>query len=224
MQRIADYPAVLETVALSVPEDAAVREVELYTVPDLESIVDQGALLRGDVGVDPPYWALVWIGARAIAEHVAGLGDAFAGTAVDVGCGLGLSGIAAAKAGAEVTFTDYSDEALAFVEASARHNGLTGWTARNCDFTRDGLDKSFDWVLAADVVYEPDAYQPLVSFLDTHLADTGTLLLTETLRADAQRVVDGLIERGLQHEKQALWIEEYGKPERTWLHTFRRRS
>lgn len=224
MERIADYPAVLETVALNVPENAAVREVELFTVPDLESIVDQGALLRGDAGVDPPYWALVWIGARAIAEHVAALGEAFRGTAVDVGCGLGLSGLAAAKAGAEVTFTDYSDEALAFVEASARHNGLSGWTARNCDFTRDNLGKSFDWVLAADVVYEPDAYKPLVAFLDEHLADTGTLLLTETLRADAQRVVDGLIDCGLTHDKQALWIEEYGKPERTWLHTFRRKS
>jgi len=209
-------------VELSAHEPGDADAVELYSVADLESIVDAQALLRDTQGLEPPYWALIWIGARAIAERIAR--KPIQGRVLDLGCGLGLSGLTAARGGAEVVFADYVPECLEFVRASVAHNGFADTQLRLCDFTRDECDGPYDHILAADVVYDPASYTSLVEFLDRHLSDRGTLLLTETLRADAGDVISALVDRGFEDDKEALWITEDGKPERTWLHTLTRRT
>ena len=220
MRTIAGYVAELETVAIEAGGDARNATLTLYSVPSLDQIVDGQALLRGTAGVEPPYWALVWIGARAIAGRV--LTQPPHGRVLDLGCGLGMSGLVAARSAAEVVFADYAPAALEFVQASIEHNHLANAQVRLCDFTRDDCGGPYDWILAADVVYDTASYQSLVEFLDLHLAARGTLLLTETLRADARDVITGLIDRGFKDDKAALWITEDGQPERTWLHTLTR--
>jgi hypothetical protein len=77
-------------------------------------------------------------------------------------------------------------------------------------------------MIAADVVYEPESYEPLVEFLETHTAPRGHVLLTESLRADAKRVLAMLVERGFSLATEAAWVPEDGKLERTWLHELSR--
>jgi predicted nicotinamide N-methyase len=222
VKEIAGYPAELIRVNLESEDSHDSAAIELYSVARLDEIVDGRALLRGSPGVDPPYWALVWIGAQAIARRLAA--DAQGGRVLDLGCGLGLSGLVAARQADKVVFADYAPDALEFVRASIEHNRLTNTEVRLCDFTTDVCGEPYDCILAADVVYDPASYDALVAFLDRHLADDATLLLTETLRADARNVIAALNARGLVGDKEALWITEDGKPERTWLHTLRRRD
>ncbi len=51
-----------------------------------------------------------------------------------------------------------------------------------------------------------------------HTKPTGTILLTESLRADARRVLDMLAAFGFMDRRSATWVDEEGRPERTWLH------
>ena len=196
------------------------RSVEIFAVAGLEAIVDGDALLRAHDPEEPPYWALVWIGARAIAAQMLATPPSARMRVLDLGCGLGLSGIAAASGGAHVTFADYVPQALEFVRASAAHHAIPPerFAIRTLDFTREEPPERYDVVLAADVVYEPEAYGPLVDFLCSALAPRGTLWLTETLRADARRVLEALRARGLLLETAASWVIEDGRAERTWLH------
>jgi predicted nicotinamide N-methyase len=221
---IAGWPAVLETFVLEDGDASSARTLEAWTVSDLEARVDAQELLRNRSGAEPPYWALVWIGARAVAARMLETPPARGSKVLDLGCGLGLSGLAAGRGGAHVLFADYMDDALAFARASAIHHGLERFETRNVDFTTASLKETFDLILAADIVYQPDDYGPLVDFLDAHLADSGELLLTESLRADAKKVVGALEERGMRRTTAAVWIPEQGKLERTWVHRFVRDS
>ena len=198
------------------------RTLALYCVRELERVVDRDGLLRAPASEEPPYWALPWIGARAIAAYVLSHPIPSGSRVLDLGCGLGLSGIAAGLGGSKVVFADSVDEALAFARANAGFHRIARYETRTLDFTRDRLGTAFDLILAADIVYDPAAYGALVDFLDVHLAAHGAILLTESLRADARHVIDQLAERGIEGRKDAIWVYEDGRPERTWLHVLGR--
>ena len=70
---------------------------------------------------------------------------------VDFGCGSGVAGIAAARAGADTVIgCDLDPQALAATAANARLNGVTLELAE--DF--DAIDGAVDVILVADVLYD----------------------------------------------------------------------
>ncbi len=186
--------------------------------------MDRERLLRDAEVPEPPYWALVWIGARAIAGRLLEDPPPPDARVLDLGCGLGLSGVAAGLGGAFVLFADIAAEALAFAETNARLHRLPRYSIRRVDFARDRLGERFDLILAADIVYRPDHYRPLADFLDRHLTPGGRILLTESLRADARAALSMLADRGFRDRCEAIWVEEEGRRERTWLHSLERQA
>src|SRR3954447_5501714 len=70
-----------------------------------------------------PYWAELWPSSVALARTVAARALRGART-LELGCGLGLASIAAARAGARVLATDWSAEALRFTSENASRNGV----------------------------------------------------------------------------------------------------
>lgn len=119
-----------------------------------------------------PYWADLWPGAVMLAEHVAGWPAADASrppTVLELGCGLGLAGLAAAARGCRVILSDYDDDALAFARASAIHNRLPPPETRYVDWRETYPDLRPDVILAADVLYETRHLVPIADFVRRHL-------------------------------------------------------
>jgi predicted nicotinamide N-methyase len=126
-----------------------------------------------------PYWSVLWRSGMALGREVAG--SQLAGMrVVELGCGLAVPSLAAARAGAEVLATDGCPEALALVERNAAENGLGVATARVDWEDPDDLVARgpFDLILAADVLYERSSVGLLLSLLprlgrEVWLADPG---------------------------------------------------
>jgi predicted nicotinamide N-methyase len=113
-----------------------------------------------------PYWAVLWRSGLALARELErephdGL------SVVELGCGLGVPSLAAARSGASVLATDSAPEALELVARSARANALRVETAV-VDWAEPGdlvRRAPFDLVLAADVLYERRSVAQLLSLL-----------------------------------------------------------
>jgi predicted nicotinamide N-methyase len=86
---------------------------------------------------------------------------------VELGCGLGVPSLAAARGGARVLATDSDEDALDLVGRNARENGLELETARAEWADPDELIKRapFDLVIAADVLYERQSVAQLLELL-----------------------------------------------------------
>jgi predicted nicotinamide N-methyase len=86
---------------------------------------------------------------------------------VELGCGLALPSLAAARAGAIALATDGDDVALELAERNARANDLRIETALvEWDSPDELLARApFDLVLAADVLYERPSVAALLSLL-----------------------------------------------------------
>jgi predicted nicotinamide N-methyase len=126
-----------------------------------------------------PYWSVLWRSGVALARDLAGA-PLRGRRVVELGCGLGVPSLVAARAGATVLATDEDPEALELVARNARENRLDVATARVPWAEPDDLVTRgpFDIVLAADVLYERSAVAPLLRLLprlarEAWLADPG---------------------------------------------------
>ncbi len=99
-----------------------------------------------------PYWAFAWAAGQGLARYLLAHPELVKGKRVlDFGCGSGVVGIAAAKAGAaSVVCCDNDPLALIACEVNALHNGVNIEAIRNWD----DLGGGFDCLLAADILYD----------------------------------------------------------------------
>lgn len=125
-------------------------------------------------GRPTPYWAVSWASGRALARALAG--EELEGrTVLDLGSGLGLAAVAAARAGARVTALDASADAVVFAAHNLALNDLQGEVTVG-DF-KAGVElageERFDLVLGADVLYTRQNVELLLDLLPRLVADGG---------------------------------------------------
>jgi predicted nicotinamide N-methyase len=171
------------------------RQLTLLRVKDLERWVDREALLR-DETEEPPYWAYLWTGAVTLARYIGERVNCSELSVLDLGCGLGLTGIVAALKGGQVTFADKAPAALAFATVNAQLNGCVGFEAKKLDFVNVNLGQQFTLILGAEILYDSPTFPALVSFLDRHLAPGGKVLLADAKRTNTGEFYDLLGQAG----------------------------
>jgi 2-polyprenyl-3-methyl-5-hydroxy-6-metoxy-1,4-benzoquinol methylase len=189
-------------------EQVGADTIALWQVTDLERHVDRHALLAGDDPPEPPYWAHLWSGARVLAAAV----PHAAGRVVELGCGLGLPGLVAARRGARVTLVDQTPAALAFAGASARTNGLDGVDLVAADLRTATLRGRFDLVLAAEVLYDRAAFPAVARALADMLRPGGRGLLADASRIDTRAFYPELSAAGLDWRSREHRVREEGLP------------
>jgi predicted nicotinamide N-methyase len=126
-----------------------------------------------------PYWSIVWRSSVALARELDR--EALGGRrVVELGCGMAVPSIAAARAGATVLATDTCFEALVLAERNACANETPIETATIDWATPDTLVRRapFDLVVASDVLYERAGVAALLSLLprlapEAWIADPG---------------------------------------------------
>lgn len=163
------------------------HQFRLLSVRNPDALLD--AVTPEEFAVDErlPYWAELWSSSFALAEECLA-GETREGQRVlDLGCGLGLAGLAAARKGARVLFADYNPDALAFAAWNIRRNlspdAYARVAVRAVDWRSPGSLGMFDLVLGADIVYERRNFVPLLDLFDAVLAPGGQAWIADPDRA-----------------------------------------
>jgi predicted nicotinamide N-methyase len=131
-----------------------------------------------------PYWAYLWPGATLLARHILSQRSLPGSRALEIGCGLGLAGLAALAAGLHVTFSDYSPAALSLAAYNARLNRFDQFDTRLIDWQAPPRDR-YDIVLGADVLYEPRCLNDVLRVVGAVLGPSGEAWLSDPYRAVA---------------------------------------
>jgi predicted nicotinamide N-methyase len=127
-----------------------------------------------------PYWAELWPSSVALAKQVGARALRGART-LELGCGLGLASIAAARAGGRVLATDWSPEALRFATDNAARNGvqletmLVDWSAP------DAIVERGPWqlVIGSDVLYESRNVDQMLELLPRLVDRSGEIWIAD---------------------------------------------
>jgi predicted nicotinamide N-methyase len=180
------------------------RPLRLLRPRDGDAVLDE-LLAEDDPDEDRlPFWTQLWPSGTALAQAIAA--RPLAGRRVlELGCGLGLVGVTAARAGATVTVVDRSPEAIAFATLNAERNGVTLQAAvRAFDQPRRLLAEApWDLVLAADVLYEQRNVPVLLWLLPRLVGQVGEVWLADPGRPMLSRFLAGAEATGWRREQVA---------------------
>lgn len=212
---VAGYATAIQTLTFGA---VAVR---IATVARLEDHVDVAALLRDADAPEPPYWAHLWPGSRALARIVATEIRCAGRRVIDVGCGLGLVGVVAARRDARSVLLDRVADATRFARVNVGLNGVKALVVQG-DLLRPPLGGEVDHCFAADVTYDPSLQDAMADFLATRLAPDGCGWCAESVRTFDARFADACAARGLRVETRELRVTEDGREVPVRLQVVRR--
>jgi predicted nicotinamide N-methyase len=200
----------------TVRESFGAVALELDTLADLDQAV--GELLTRTAERPEelerdlcPYFGVVWPAARALAAELARRGRTLAGKSVlELGCGLALPALTAAKLGAHVTAADLHPDVPAFLAKNRARNGLAEGVLEYVehDWRAAPLGRTFELVVASDVLYEEAHPVPLARALATHVARGGEILLSDPGRAYLQAALDELLHLGFIAREEVVRVAD----------------
>jgi predicted nicotinamide N-methyase len=157
-----------------------------------------------------PYWADLWPAARMLAKAILRETWTPGQRALEVGCGLGLPGIAALAMDLHVTFSDYDATALRFAADNARANGFHSFDTLQMDWRYPPEVVQFPVILASDLIYEMRNVAPLVALIKKLLEPGGVCLLTDQDRVPSHVLRDTLTAEGLPFTTKIMRAGEPG--------------
>lgn len=142
-----------------------------------------------------PYWAEIWPSAVSLSEFLAEEIDVSGKNIIEIGAGVGVASVTAAAMGANVLATDYSPEALRFIICNALNNKVR-LRAERLDWRCIECGERFDFLLAADVLYERVNLLPITNAVEKLLKPDGCAYIADPRRRLAKQFLDLAFENG----------------------------
>jgi predicted nicotinamide N-methyase len=175
----------------------------------------------GDRNHQVPYWSEIWPSGVIIAGVIARDPSVLHGRRVlELGPGVGVTAVAALRAGAELVLADSEPDSLQFCafngldQASVEPTTVrVNWrtpTAELFDLAGEG----FSLVLAADALYEEEDVKPFMALIERIVAPGGELWLAEPGRDPAERFVKLMRKRGWhgrEEQYDSLWPDPHDR-------------
>ena len=199
----------LRTEELEVHIDA--RPLPLLRACGLAAALDPCALLGEDDVPEPPYWMHLWPGAIVLARRLSRGGIGPATRVLELGCGLALPAVYAARCGAQVVASDWKREPLALARASAVRNGAV-MAVVQMDWAALALRGAFDLCLGADIAYDEQSEGRLVLALAAAVRQGGRAWLADSVYTWRQTLPRRLADAGFLVSVEEARAEDEGRP------------
>ncbi|MBI2479492.1 MAG: methyltransferase domain-containing protein [Planctomycetia bacterium] len=154
-----------------------------------------------------PYWAELWPASLPMARLVYAANWSDGAHAIELGCGIGVVGLAALLAGLDVTFTDRVELAVATAVENAHCNGFPAARGFVLDWTQPPRQQ-YPIILASDVLYDRGLHAPLLRAIESLLTDGGECWLADPGRS----ATASFLEQVASTEFELQLRDEEGRP------------
>lgn len=186
------------------------HDIRVRIPSDPEAVLSEAANHDSeDSGASDPYWCLVWDAAprtaKLILEH--DWEQKLPESAIEIGCGVGLSGIAAQIVGMDVTYSDYSSPAVDQAVHNAAENGFADSKGLVLDWNSP-TDQQFEFIFGSDVLYDKANHVPVLNVLKRMMPSTGEAWIGDMGRY----ALEGFVELALAEKWNVELFNEDGTP------------
>ncbi len=160
----------------------------------------------GEEGVIDPFWAATWRAASGLDQFISQM-DLNGVPVLEVGCGTGHAGIAAALGGADVVLTDGVEDPLHLVRLSS-YPIKNSCVVKQLRFGVDRLEQRFPIILGSDVTYLRELWPELEQCLIDHLAPEGVAYLSDPYRIIGNEYSQWIEPRPWHYTEHKITLED----------------
>jgi len=198
-------------------------QLSMVETADAYALLDR--LIEQEEGTGPgrttrfPYWAEIWPASLALSRWFAESSDP-PGHALELGCGLGLVGVAMARLGWTVEATDFVEDALVFAAHNAARNGAGArHTVAYLDWSHP-VGTPGALLVGSDVAYEKMLHPYLQRTIRGLLAPGGRLVLSDPGRPAARPFFEAMSAAGYGHRIDRMGVTWNALEHQVDIHTF----
>lgn len=165
------------------PTEIAVagKRLKFFQTKEIESALD-GVCIGEDGSVEFPFWLKIWEASVVLANFLSRIPKDDDKKWLEIGAGMGVSGIFAAAFGHRITITDYNQDAIKFARANAALNGLENIDFALLDWTQPTVANQYDYIIGSEVIYKDELFDPLMKLFKILLSPQGTIFLAGDVR------------------------------------------
>ena len=164
------------------PEIAvAGKRLKFLRAKEIECALD-GVCLGEEGSAEFPFWLKIWEASLVLANFLSRIRQDDSKEWLEIGAGMGVTGIFAAAFGHRITITDHNEDALRFARANAALNGLENVKFALLDWTRPTVAGKYDYIIGSEVIYKDNLLEPLMWLFKSMLLPEGTIFLAGDVR------------------------------------------
>ncbi len=152
------------------------KRLKFLQAREIEGALD-GVFLGGNGSAEFPFWLKIWEASVVLADFLSRIPTDDSKQWLELGAGMGVTGIFAAAFGHNITITDNNEEALKFARANALLNGLEHIELAVLDWNSPAVARQFNYIIGSEVIYKEELFEPLMKLFKTLLMPGGTIFL-----------------------------------------------
>ena len=153
------------------------QKMTIYLPQSIEPFINPDDLLDRF-----PLWPKIWEASAILALKMAALPPDPNKKILEIGAGLGVAGLCAARMGHKITITEYNPDALNFIWANAEVNRIREPDIRKLDWNKPDIQERFDLIIGSEVVFKKEDIPGLLMLFQHFLKPGGTIILAEGMR------------------------------------------
>ena len=151
--------------------------IELWTVKRWKDAVETDIENETDYIAHFPLWIKIWEASIVLCEHLSQIDIKTNARILELGAGIGLSGMMLGAKGHTVTVTDYNDDALALLRKNKEHNNLKAVQVKKLDWFHPDVSTSYDIIFGSELIYKEQLMDPVLELLKKYLKPDGTVFI-----------------------------------------------
>ncbi len=164
-----------------------------------------------DLFTDFPLWSKIWEATAVLASHLSTIKVNPAHRFLEIGAGMGVAGLSAAKMGHCITITEYNEDALNFARANALLNDMEPAMITKLDWHQPLVQGTFDYIIGSEVVFKETDFPGLYCLFQKYLKPDGRIILAEGMRKTSLKFIQEME----QHFRIRMKKQTIGPPEKS---------
>jgi len=151
--------------------------LKFFTPRQIDRFINQDDLFTGF-----PLWSKIWEATGVLSLHLSTIKPDPDKRWLEIGAGMGIAGLVAAKMGHKMTITEYNKDAINFAKANALLNNIDNVDIRELDWNQPLIEGKFDYIIGSEVVFKEEDIMGIYLLFQHYLKPFGTIILAEGMR------------------------------------------